>query len=474
MIRTRFAPSPTGFLHIGGLRTALFAYLFAKKNQGSFLLRIEDTDQTREVKGTKAAIITDLQAVGISPDESYTVGGDFGPYIQSERLAIYQEKVKELLKKKHAYHCFCSSERLEKIRTLQKKQKLAPRYDGSCRKLSEQKIAENLEKNMPYTIRMKIQRTKSQYILKDVVHGEVAFSASQIDDQIILKTDGFPTYHLACVVDDYLMKITHVIRGEEWLSSTPKHLQLYEYFGWQAPVFVHLPLLLSTDRAKLSKRHGDVAVREYLKKGFLPDSLLNFIALLGWNSGDAKEIFSLQELVQEFSLEKLGKSGAIFDVQKLRWMNQQYIKKLNEIEYLEKLQPFLNKEYQNTETQTLKKMLLVLRNNLSQLDEINQELEVFVPKKLSLKNKKLLQTATNQKLLANFLEQIKKSENWQKTDFLAAIKIVQKQTGIKGKDLWMPIRLALTTKEQGPELPAIAEILGKKGCIIQIEKILLF
>ena len=472
MIRTRFAPSPTGLLHIGSLRTALFSYLFAKKNNGKFILRIEDTDQAREVEGAKARILADLVLLGIKPDESYQTKGEFGPYIQSQRLAIYQKKAQELLAKKYAYRCFCSPQQLEKMRVVQKAQRIATRYNGACRKLSDEQIKDNLQKNIPYSIRLKIKITQGQYIVQDLLKGKVVFKSSQIDDQVILKSDGFPTYHLACVVDDYLMKITHVIRGEEWLSSTPKHLQLYEYFGWQAPAFVHLPLLLSADRSKLSKRQGALSVIDYLKKGFLKQSLLNFIALLGWNPGDSKEIFTLTELVAEFSLARLGKSGSIFDLQKLQWMNQQHIKRLNKQELWEKLQPFLATKYKNIAENKLKQMMLVVQDGLTRLDEINQELSVFLHQELGKQAQALLQQPDNQKLLANLLLQIQNSKELVRASFLRSMQLVQKNTGIKGKALWHPVRLALTARDSGPELPAIAEVFGKEVCVNKITKLL--
>jgi glutamyl-tRNA synthetase len=472
MIRTRFAPSPTGFLHIGGLRTALFAYLFAKKNEGRFILRIEDTDQSREIAGAKEKILADLAAVGILPDESYHAGGDFGPYIQSQRIATYQKKIEELLEKKNAYRCFCSPERLEQMRLEQKKRNLPPRYDGSCRKLSDEQITEKLQNKIPHTIRLKMKRIQGKYIVSDLLRGKVSFQSSQIDDQVLLKSDGFPTYHLACVVDDHLMKITHVIRGEEWLPSTPKHLQLYEYFGWEPPQFIHLPLLLAADRSKLSKRKGDVGVEDYLKKGFLKQALINFIALLGWNPGDHREIFSLEELITNFSVERLGKSGAIFDLQKLQWMNQQYIRKLSYPELKEKTLPFLNEEYRLLNAETLQTMLVASQNNLSQLDAINEELEDFRPQELDEETKNLLKSEQNQKLLQCFFKQIQASENWQQADFSQVMKELQKELGIKGKELWLPIRLALTAKKHGPELPVISEILGKKFCSERIAKLI--
>ena len=468
MIRTRFAPSPTGFLHIGGLRTALFSYLFAKRNNGKFILRIEDTDQSRKQEGTDLAVLESLKNLGLVFDESFEVGGEFAPYVQSQRLALYRKYADDLLEKKAAYHCFCTAERLEKMRAEQIAQKLAPRYDRTCRKLSDVEIKKNLQANKPYTIRLKINYSQGSYKVQDLLRGEVCFKAAQLDEQILMKSDGFPTYHLASVVDDCLMKISHVIRGEEWLPSTPKHLQIYDALGWQAPQFIHLPLLLSEDRTKLSKRQGDVAVTDYLKQGFLSESILNFIALLGWNPGTKQEIFSLAELVENFSIEKLSKSGAIFDIKKMRWMNQQYIKKLDDTELLEKLEPFLAEKYKALEKNLLQLMLKASRNALQQLGEINEILAVFDTKEKDKQEKTALaqlQEPKVQKILQCLIQQIQSAKKWDEMTFKLAMKNTQNQTAVKGKELWMPVRLALTSKEQGPELPLMAEIFGKKKCI---------
>ncbi|CUT08327.1 glutamyl-tRNA synthetase, partial [Candidatus Kryptonium thompsonii] len=278
-IRTRFAPSPTGFLHVGGLRTALYNYLFAKKHNGQFILRIEDTDQTRIVPGAIENLIETLHWAGIEFDEGPNKGGPYGPYIQSQRLELYRKHAQELIEKGYAYYCFCSPERLEKMREEQIKLKQQPRYDGTCRRLSQEEVKKKLDEGIPKTIRMKIPEW-GELTFHDLIRGDVTINFKTLDDQIILKSDGFPTYHLAVVVDDHYMKISHVIRGEEWLPSTPKHILLYEYLNWKKPQFAHLPLLLNPDRTKLSKRQGDVAVEDYRAKGYLPEAIVNFIALL--------------------------------------------------------------------------------------------------------------------------------------------------------------------------------------------------
>ncbi len=330
MIRTRFAPSPTGFLHIGGLRTALYNFLFAHKNKGTFILRIEDTDQARYVEGALESLLRTLQQMGLPYAEGPEKNGDFGPYIQSQRTELYRQHAQALLAKKSAYLCFCSSERLDAMRQRQTELKLAPMYDRTCLNLSAEEIETKKQSGAPYVIRQKIPRG-GKLKFKDLIRGTVQFDTSTIDDQVLMKSDNFPTYHLANVVDDHLMEITHVIRGEEWLPSAPKHLLLYEAFGWQPPEFAHIPLLLNKDKTKLSKRQGDVSVESYLQQGYLPAAIINFIALLGWHpgKGEEQEIFSLEELIEKFSLENVHKAGAIFDVEKLNWFNFQWQKRLH-------------------------------------------------------------------------------------------------------------------------------------------------
>ena len=313
-VRVRFAPSPTGYLHVGGLRTALYNFLYARKHHGVFILRIEDTDRTRYVEGAVENLMNTLHWAGLTFDEGPGVGGDCGPYIQSERLAVYREHAEQLVREGKAYYAFDTPEELEEMKAAQEKQRLMPKYDRRALRLTPEEIRRKLADGVPSVIRLKVPDDTS-IVLDDTIRGRVEFQSAMIDDQVLLKSDGYPTYHLANVVDDHLMGVTHVIRGEEWLSSTPKHVILYQDFGWTMPEFAHLPLLLNPDRSKLSKRQGDVAVEEYRQKGYLPEALVNFIAFLGWNPGDEREIFSLQELIQEFSLERVGKSGAVFSIE---------------------------------------------------------------------------------------------------------------------------------------------------------------
>lgn len=345
MIKTRFAPSPTGQLHVGSLRTALYAYLFARKNKGVFILRVEDTDQKREVEGAMENLIKIMDYFGLEYDEGPRYGrncgklkqkGENGPYIQSQRTEIYRKYVQQLLDKGQAYKCFCTKERLDEMRERQRANKQAPMYDRKCCDLPESEVKAKIEAGETFVIRQKMPYEIIKF--KDLIRGNVQFDGKIIDDQVLMKADGFPTYHLANVVDDHLMEITHVIRGEEWLPSTPKHIALYKSFGWEAPQFAHIPLLLNADKTKLSKRQGDVAVEEYMKKGYIKEAILNFIAFLGWNpgSGEEREIFTLTELEEIFSLEKVHKGGAVFNIEKLDWFNWQWQKAMYNTEFRQK------------------------------------------------------------------------------------------------------------------------------------------
>ena len=337
-IVTRFAPSPTGYLHIGGLRTALYCYLFARKNNGNIILRIEDTDRSRLVEDALDNLIKTLNWAGLEFDEGPVQGGPSAPYMQSERTEIYKKHANDLIKSGHAYKCFCTPQRLDEMRTEQQKKKVAPMYDRQCLYLDEKDIQKKLDKKIPYVVRLKIPHDqKIQY--HDMIRGDMQFEGYNIDDQVLIKSDGYPTYHLANVVDDNLMNITHVIRGEEWLPSTPKHIFLYQAFGWAEPIFAHIPLLLNPDKTKLSKRHGHVSVEEYINDGYLPEALINYITFLGWNPGTEQEIFSMEELIKEFELSRVQKAGAIFTTEKLDWFNKQYMKKMEISEIAEKIKP---------------------------------------------------------------------------------------------------------------------------------------
>ncbi|MDH5561842.1 MAG: glutamate--tRNA ligase, partial [Deltaproteobacteria bacterium] len=436
---------------------------------------IEDTDQSRKVDGAVENLITSLNWAGIDFDEGIGKGGDHGPYYQSQRLDIYRKYIDQLMDQGDAYPCFCTTEDLEAMRTEQILKKQPPRYDGRCRRLTKAESQEKLKQNIPYVCRMKVIHSRGNYQVKDLIRGNVSFKPSQIDDQVLMKSDGFPTYHLASVVDDHLMNITHVIRGEEWLPSTPKHLQIYEYLGWEPPLFAHLPLLLNPDRSKLSKRQGDVATEDFREKGYLPECMINFVALLGWNTSDTKEIFSLEELIGAFSLERVGKAGAIFDIAKLNWMNQQYFKQTPIDEMMGLLKPYLPAEIQAFPLEQQKKMVAVVRDSMMTLPDVKERLALFLLEKpeFSAELDQKMKSPEAQSIFNAFLEKVQPISELNSENFLSLMKEVQKETGIKGKQLWGPMRIAVTLVEQGPELPLVVEILGKQKCVNRIKSLIL-
>jgi glutamyl-tRNA synthetase len=354
-IRTRFAPSPTGFVHIGSLRTALFSFLFARHNNGTHVLRIEDTDQNRFVEGAMENLVSVMNSLCIEFDEGFylkeggEVGerGEFGPYLQSKRLDLYHKHAEELIKNKKAYYCFCSEQRLEDLRKEQTALKKPPMYDRHCRNLADDEI-KKLRNEFKTTDKNPVIRfaipLEGQTVIHDLVYGDITYEHKILDDQVIIKSDGFPTYHLAVVVDDHYMKISHVIRGEEWIPSTPKHLLIYQALGWEPTLFAHLPLIVNPDKTKLSKRQGDVSVEDFIKKGYLKEALINFVAFLGWNPKTEQELFSMEDLIRQFDLPKINKSGAVFDPNKLDWINSQYIRQMPTSQLVNELAPYWMKE----------------------------------------------------------------------------------------------------------------------------------
>ncbi len=463
-IRTRFAPSPTGFLHVGGLRTALYNFIFARHHNGQMVLRIEDTDRTRLVEGATENLIQTLHMMGIDYQEGPDKGGPHAPYVQSRRTEKYQKHARQLIDKGDAYYCFCSLERLEMVREEQEGSGIQSGYDGHCRELPDAEIKKQISAKLPFVIRLKMPRT-GETRFTDLIRGEVSVQNEMTDDQILIKSDGQPTYHLANVVDDHDMQISHVIRGEEWLLSVPKHLRLYQAFGWQPPHMAHLPLLLNADRSKLSKRQGDVAVEDFLEKGYLPSALNNYIALLGWNPGTDQEIFSLDQLIQLFSLERVNKSGAVFDIQKLNWMNSQYIKNLNAEERLQFLLPFLNKSgYPTSDPKKNRQVIDAVYQRLSFGEEASREAAIFYTDTLEISEPaaiELLEQPSSRQVLNEFLIKSAEIPELNLENFKILMKEVQQDTGIKKEALWMPIRVALTGITHGPELPVVVEIFGK-------------
>jgi glutamyl-tRNA synthetase len=472
-VRVRFAPSPTGFVHIGSLRTALYNFLFAQKNKADFVLRIEDTDQKRFVEGALENLLETLEWAGISYDE--------GPIKQSERLEIYKKYASELVKKGYAYYCFCEPERLEEMRKDQQALKKPPIYDRYClRNVTDEEINKNLKNNCKFTIRLKIPENETVEF-EDMVRGKVSFNTNLLDDQVLLKSDGFPTYHLAVVVDDHEMGITHVIRGEEWLPSTPKHILLYKYFGWEIPKFAHLPLLLNEDRSKLSKRQGDVAVEDYIKKGYLKEAIINFVALLGWNpgKGETQEIFTTEELIKKFDLANVHKGGAVFDIKKLDWMNSEWIKKLSIDElYQWSLEFWKEKDFYNSANiekkseEYLKKVLAVERDRLSKLSEVGECNKFFfsdIEYEKELLKWKEMSGDDIKKSLGKSLDIL---TNISDTDWtLQKIeKTLLEAAGDKKGDLLWPLRASLTGEKKSPSPFEVAWVLGKEESIKRIQK----
>ena len=486
LVRVRFAPSPTGFVHIGGLRTALYNYLFAKKNDGKYILRIEDTDRDRYVEGAIEGMLKSMAWTGIEHDEGVVLDGerlsqkgDFGPYIQSQRLDIYQKHIKTLLESGDAYYCFCSKERLDKIREEQKAEGLTTGYDGYCRGLSEEEVQKRLEAGEQHVIRLKFPKG-SDIKFNDIIRGEVVMNTDDLDDQVLIKSDGFPTYHFAVVVDDHLMKITHIIRGEEWLSSTPKHVYLYEAFGWEIPQYVHLPNILNRDRKKLSKRHGDVAVEDFLNKGYLPEGLVNYIALVGWSPEDNQEIFSMKELEQQFSLERVSKSGGVFDVDKLNWVNGHYIRESSVKRITDLAIPYLIEAGYIIETDArekyewLKDLVGVLQDRISYIAEIKDKAAIFFTTEIELQDdesKELIRADHLPQLLDVFKTKIEETEIIDEDFGKKVFKEIQKETGIKGPNLFKPIRVVLTGESHGPDLPLVMKVLGRQNILNRIEYI---
>ncbi|MBU1151550.1 glutamate--tRNA ligase [Patescibacteria group bacterium] len=485
MIKTRFAPSPTGYLHVGGLRTALYCYLFAKKNKGKFVLRIEDTDQERFVEGATENLIKTMKWCGMDYDEGphadASETGDCGPYIQSKRTDLYKKYADELMEKGRAYRCFCSKERLDEMREAQTKNKQAPMYDRKCCDLPESEIQKKLDAGKPFVIRQKIPYELIKF--KDLIRGNVQFHGKTIDDQVLVKSDGFPTYHLANVVDDHLMKITHVIRGEEWLPSTPKHIALYQAFGWEIPEFAHLPLLLNPDKTKLSKRQGHVAVEEYINEGYLREAILNFVAFLGWNpgSGEEKEIFSLEDLEELFSIEKVHKAGAVFNLEKLDWFNWQWRRKKFEDEVDNDQEKRHQKLYelckqhltegQMQNEELLKKALFTVQEKILQNPkEASAHIDFYF--KLPHYEKELL---THEKMKVDLnqakvsIEESKKSlenlEKWTEETIKESLTQIVEKLEVKNGQVFWPIRAALSGLQFSPGVFEIAFVLGKEETI---------
>ena len=472
-IVTRFAPSPTGFMHIGNLRTALYAYLLSKSQGGKFLLRIEDTDQVRLVEGATDVIIKTLEMTGMDYDEGPIVGGEHGPYIQSERLPIYKEYAEKLVESGHAYYCFCTAERLESL----KDENGIGGYDNHCRDLSKEEVEANLAAGMPYVIRQKMPLTgATSYV--DHVYGEVSIENAELRDQIMIKADGYPTYNFCHVVDDYLMGVTHVVRGNEYLTSTPKYCLLYDAFGWERPEYVHLPLLMGKDAegnvSKLSKRHGAVSFQDLVDNGYLPEAIINYIALLGWSPKETnEEFFTMDDLKKVFSMEGLSKSPAVFDYEKLRWFNSEYIKNMSDEAYEEKAMPILSElcpDYVN-----IKKLGALLHTRIAAFSDIKDQIG-FVTERLQMTedlytNKK---NKTSPEICKVILEEalpvLEGIDNWCNDELFEKLKAFAESTERKAGAVMWAIRVAVARQGVTPGgATELMEVFGKEESIARIK-----
>jgi len=463
MVRVRFAPSPTGYLHIGNARTALFNYLFAKKNKGSFILRIEDTDKERSKREYEEMLIQDLRWLGLDWDEGPDVGGEYGPYIQSERMESYKKYAEQLVEKGEAYKCFCGEERLNSLReeALQKKENFF--YDGHCKVLSKDEVDKKISTGEKYVIRQVTPNT-GETSFKCEVYGHITIQNDQIEDQIILKSDGYPTYNFANVIDDHLMNITHVARGNEYLTSTPKYTLLYKAFGWQEPTYVHLPHVIKEGGKKLSKRDGDAYFSDFIEKGYLPEAIVNYIALLGWSPEGKKEIFSLSELEKNFSIKRINKSPAVFDIKKLNWVNSQYIKKLDDESLVELCLPHLDKAHIDvSDTNWVLKLCTLFKDRLNYFTEIVDLYNEFFNDEFFIEEdaKTFLEGNDCTKTITVFKDKLASLNEWNFDNIKEAISETGIATEVKGKMLFMPVRIATTGTMHGPDLPKALELLGK-------------
>ena len=473
-VRTRFAPSPTGYMHIGNLRTALFTYLIAKKSDGKFILRIEDTDQERYVEGAVDVIYNTLKACGLNWDEGPDVGGPVGPYIQSERMGMFKEYAEKLVESGHAYYCFCDKERLEEVRKIQVASRISPMYDRHCRNLSKEEIDEKLKAGIPYVIRQKVP-TEGTTTFHDEIYGDITVENSTLDDQILIKTDGMPTYNFANVVDDHLMGITHVVRGNEYLASSPKYNLLYEAFGWTPPKYIHVEHIMKNATEKLSKRNGDASFNDLIEKGFMTEAVVNYIALLGWAPKGENEIFTIEELINEFSIDGLSKSPAIFDPVKLKAINGAYIRKLDKADFMEKALPFIKQTVKREDidfallSEVLQPRTEIFTDIPEQVDFIDNlpeyDIAMYCHKKMKTNEE------TSLIALKEALPVLENISEWTVDNIHEALFGLVEKLGVKNGYILWPVRTAVSGKQFTPGgAVEMCYILGKEDTIERIKK----
>ena len=473
-IRTRFAPSPTGRMHVGNLRTALYAYLIAKHENGDFLLRIEDTDQERQMEGAEGIIYRTLEKTGLIHDEGPDKDGGYGPYVQSERqkAGIYMEYAKKLVERGEAYYCFCTQERLDSLKKNVNGEEIMV-YDKHCLSLSKEEVEANLKAGMPFVIRQNNPREGST-TFHDEIYGDITVDNSELDDMVLIKSDGYPTYNFANVVDDHLMKITHVVRGNEYLSSSPKYNRLYEAFGWEVPVYVHCPTITNEEHKKLSKRSGHSSYEDLIEQGFLTEAVVNFVALLGWSPSDNQEFFTLEELVKAFDYHNISKSPAVFDMTKLRWMNGEYMKKMDFDRFYELAEPYLKAVIKKP--LDLKKMAAMVKTRIEVFPDIAPQIdffeelpeydpELYVHKKMKTTRESSLET------LREVLPILEAQEDYSNDALYEALSRYVTEKGVKTGFVMWPIRIAVSGKQMTPAgATEILEVLGKEESLKRIQK----
>jgi len=468
-VRTRMAPSPTGEIHIGSMAIVLKNYAFAKKHNGQFILRIEDTDKEREVAGAGARLMDTIRAFGLQWDEGPDIGGPHAPYLQSERLELYKHYAEQLVADGKAYYCFCSKEQLEASRARQIEQKIPPKYDRSCRDLTAEEVNARRQAGETAVVRLKVP-DDTEVTFTDLIRGTITTPSNSVDDQVLLKSDGYPTYHLAVVVDDHLMQISHILRGEEWISSTPKHVLLYQAFGWEQPIFAHIPVFLNPDgKGKMSKRKGTVSAQSFLDQGYLIDALRNFLMILGWAPKDQREILTLVEYVAEFDLTDISAKSVVFDLEKLRWINGVYIRSLAESELIERLAPFIPVDFP---PELLKQVLPLIKERLVILSDFD-ELTSFFYRPIELDPALLLKKAESPELVVTQLEvTIKRLEtlaNWNHEEIDETLRALQAEFDWKKSQYFMMIRVAATGRAATPPLFETLAVMGSSLVIQRLQ-----
>ena len=475
-VRVRFAPSPTGKIHAGNIHTAVFDYLWARHNNGTFILRIEDTDTTRKEEGAVELMMEAMRWLGMEWDEGPDVGGPYGPYVQSQRLHLYKEAAEKLVEMGHAYYCYCTPERLEQMRREQAERKAGTGYDRTCRNLTAEECAVKAASGIKPVIRFKVP-DEGRMSFHDAIYGDVSFENKTLDDFIMLKSDGFPTYHLANVVDDHAMKITHVIRGEEWISSTPRHLLMYQAFGWEHPEYCHMSLIVNADRAKLSKRRGAVSILEYREMGYLSDALFNFLVLMGWSLDDKTEVMTRQQMIENFTLERIGRTPAAFNQEKLDWMNGVYIRALPVDELANRVFPYLEKGLpmgikRPIDEAYVLKIIPLIRERIMTLKEAADYAAFFFVDKLEYDVAMLLGKKPDPdmalKALKAAYEKLTALQSFDKTALEEVLRKLAEELGIKAGQLFNLLRVATTARDAAPPLFDTMEVLGKDRCLQRI------